>query len=52
MFFGLFIVLAGCVSLLENFGIISNETEWGIPLATLCFGLHLIHQAIINKKEI
>lgn len=51
MFLGLFIVVFGLVSLLEVLGVVSADVKWGMPLAVICFGLHLIYEAIKAKKE-
>ncbi len=50
MFMGIFIVAAGLLSLLESLGIFSADVKWGMPLAVICFGLHLIYEAIRAKK--
>ena len=42
MFLGLFIVLASLLTLLEEFGYITANVKWGLPLAFACFGLSLI----------
>jgi len=51
MFIGLFIVAAGVLSLLESLGMVATDVRWGVPLAIICFGLHLIYEAIKAKKE-
>lgn len=51
MFLGLFIVAAGILSLLESLGLVAADVRWGMPLAVICFGLHLIFEAIKSKKE-
>lgn len=51
MFFGLFIFLAGVISLLENTGVISGEARWGLPLAIICVGLSLIVEAYRSSKN-
>lgn len=51
MFLGLFIVAAGILSLLESLGMVATDVRWGMPLAVICFGLHLIYEAIKAKKE-
>lgn len=50
MFLGIFIVAAGLLSLLESLGIFSADAKWGMPLAVICFGLHLIYEAVKAKK--
>lgn len=50
MFLGLFIVIAGFFALLESLGVFSSDAKWGLPLAVICFGLHLIYEAIKRKK--
>ena len=35
---GLFIVLASLLTLLEEFGYITANVKWGLPLAFACFG--------------
>ncbi|EKQ3396864.1 TPA: hypothetical protein SI488_004382 [Escherichia coli] len=50
MFSGVFIVMAGILSLLESFGFISSDVKWGVPLAIICFGLHLIYEAFSARK--
>lgn len=50
MFLGIFIVAAGLLSLLESLGIFSADAKWGMPLAVICFGLHLIYEAVRAKK--
>ena len=44
MFLGLFIVLASLLTLLEEFGYITANVKWGLPLAFACFGLSLIFE--------
>jgi len=51
MFLGLFIVFAGVLSLMENLGVIAPDVQWGMPLAVICFGLHLIYDFIKAKKN-
>lgn len=51
MFFGLFFVAAGILSLLESFGVISVNVKWGLPLAVICFGLYQIYEALKGKKD-
>jgi len=51
MFLGLFIVAAGVLSLLESLNVISANVKWGMPLAVICFGLHLIYEAVKSKKD-
>ncbi|MNB88353.1 hypothetical protein D3C76_353680 [compost metagenome] len=50
MFLGIFIVVAGVLSFLESLGVVSSGAKWGIPLAVICFGLHLIYDALRVKK--
>lgn len=50
MFSGVFIVMAGILSLLESFGFISADVKWGVPLAIICFGLRLIYEAFSARK--
>ncbi|ENM2314469.1 TPA: hypothetical protein J1045_002612 [Escherichia coli] len=50
MFSGAFIVMAGILSLLESFGFISADVKWGVPLAIIFFGLHLIYEAFSARK--
>lgn len=42
--------MAGILSLLESFGFISSDVKWGVPLAIICFGLHLIYEAFSARK--
>lgn len=42
MFLGMFIFLASVLTLLEEFGVITTNVKWGLPLALACFGLALI----------
>lgn len=51
MFLGTFIVLAGILSLLESLGVVASEVKWGMPLAVICFGLHLVYEANKARKE-
>ncbi|MBK5073624.1 hypothetical protein I2492_09950 [Budviciaceae bacterium CWB-B4] len=51
MFFGLFIILAGALSLLENFGIIQGDVKWGVPLAIICIGLNYVYTSIKSNKN-
>lgn len=51
MFLGIFIVLAGVLSLLESLGVVATEVKWGMPLAIICFGLHLVYEANRARKE-
>jgi len=51
MFLGLFIFIAGVISLLESTGVISSQTKWGLPLAVVCIGMSLIYKSISEKKE-
>ncbi|PHM60924.1 LiaI-LiaF-like domain-containing protein [Xenorhabdus ishibashii] len=51
MFLGVFIVIAGVISLLENFGVISSDVKWGIPLAIICIGASFIYDAIKGKDK-
>lgn len=48
MFLGLFIVLASLLTLLEEFGYITANVKWGLPLplAFACFGLSLIFEKL------
>ncbi|HHQ6628293.1 TPA: hypothetical protein ACSTL5_004861 [Serratia fonticola] len=50
MFFGIFIFIAGVLSLLENTGFITSNVKWGLPLAVTCIGMSLIYDAISAKK--
>ena len=49
MFLGIFIVIAGVLSLLEVFGLVSTDIKWGMPLAIICIGLSLFFDAIKAK---
>ncbi|QOR12690.1 hypothetical protein [Haemophilus parainfluenzae] len=51
MFLGLFIVLASLLTLLEEFGYITTNVKWGLPLAFACFGLSLIYENFKNKAN-
>lgn len=51
MFFGLFIIAAGIISLLENFGVIAGDVKWGLPLAIICFGASIVYDAVKGKKK-
>lgn len=51
MFFGLFIIVAGIISLLENFGVIAGDVKWGLPLAIICFGASIVYDSVKSKKE-
>lgn len=51
MFLGVFIVLARVLSLLESLGVVATEAKWGMPLAVICFGLHLVYEANRARKE-
>jgi|GEM_PF-1208884 len=51
MFLGAFIILAGILSLLESLGVVAAEVKWGMPLAVICFGLHLVYEANRARKE-
>jgi len=50
MFFGIFIFIAGVLSLLESTGVIISNVKWGLPLAVTCIGMSLIYEAISTKK--
>lgn len=50
MFFGIFIFIAGVLSLLESTGVITSNIKWGLPLAVTCIGMSLIYEAISTKK--
>jgi hypothetical protein len=51
MFLGLFIVLASLLTLLEEFGYITANVKWGLPLAFACFGLSLIFEKFKNNTN-
>ncbi|CAG9414397.1 hypothetical protein NVI2019_OHEONHNH_02188 [Providencia alcalifaciens] len=51
MFFGIFIVFAGIITLLENYGVISGDVKWGLPLAIIIYGLSVVYDAITGKKK-
>jgi len=51
MFLGIFVVIAGILSLLEALGLFSTDVKWGIPLAVICIGLSLLFDAIKSKKD-
>lgn len=51
MFLGIFVVIAGVLSLLEVFGLISTDVKWGMPLAVTCIGLSLLFDSIKVKKD-
>ena len=51
MFLGLFIVIAGIISLLESMGFIVSDVKWGLPLAVICIGLSLIYNAAKSKQK-
>ena len=51
MFLGLFIVLASLLTLLEEFGYITANVKWGLPLAFACFGLSLNLQSVPTTKK-
>lgn len=51
MFLGIFIVAAGLLSLLESLGVFSTDVKWGMPLVVICFGLHLIYEAVKAKRN-
>lgn len=51
MFFGLFIILAGVLSLLENYGVIAGDVKWGLPLAIICFGISIVYDSVKGKKK-
>ncbi|MDU6441333.1 MAG: hypothetical protein E6559_15760 [Pantoea sp.] len=51
MFLGIFVVIAGVLSLLEVFGLISTDVKWGMPLAVTCIGLSLLFDSIKAKKD-
>lgn len=50
MFFGIFIFIAGVISLLESTGVITSDTQWGLPLAVMCIGMSLIYNAVLQKN--
>lgn len=56
MVLGAFLVLFGSLSLFESIGLISSDTRWGIPVAIICFGVHLISSELkvrnIKKNKI
>ncbi|ELG64706.1 hypothetical protein A1YO_04439 [Escherichia coli KTE136] len=49
MFLGLFVVFAGFLYLLESLGFLPGNVEWGVPLAMICFGLHLVYEAVRER---
>lgn len=51
MFLGLFIVLASVLTLLEDFGVITTNIKWGIPLAFACLGLSIIFENFRKKDN-
>jgi len=51
MFLGLFIVIAGIISLLESVGVIASDVKWGLPLAVICIGVSLIYNAVKSKQK-
>lgn len=51
MFLGLFIVIAGVISLLESMGVIVSDVKWGLPLAVICIGLSLIYNAATSRQK-
>lgn len=51
MFLGIFVVIAGVLSLLEVLGLISTDVKWGMPLAITCIGLSLLFDAIKAKRN-
>ena len=48
---GIFIFLAGFMSLLEVFGLISTDIKWGIPLLFTCLGLALIISEFLKIRK-
>lgn len=50
MFLGIFILIAGVISLLESMGVITSDTTWGLPLAVICIGMSLIYNGITQNK--
>ena len=51
MFFGVFIILAGLLSLLESYGVIAGDVKWGLPLAIICFGMSMVYESVKGKKK-
>lgn len=51
MFFGVFIILAGILSLLESYGVIAGDVKWGLPLAVICFGASIVYDSIKKKNQ-
>lgn len=51
MFLGLFIVIAGVISLLESMGVIVSDVKWGLPLAVICIGLSLIYNSATSRQK-
>lgn len=49
MYLGIFVLLAGLLSLLENINVINTDIKWGIPLAVICIGASIIHDHFKNK---
>lgn len=51
MFLGIFIALAGIISLLEICNIISSDVKWGIPLMFTCLGFSIIFDSLKAKRK-
>lgn len=51
MFLGLFIVLASLLTLLEDFGVITTNVKWGMPLAFACLGLSIVFESFKKKDN-
>lgn len=51
MFLGIFIALAGILSLLEMFDIISSDVKWGMPLMFTCLGFSIIVDSFKAKHN-
>ena len=48
---GIFLLIAGTLSLLEVFGIIDTGVKWGGPLFIICIGLSIIFHDWRDKKD-
>ena len=48
---GIFIFLAGFMSILEVIGLIRTDIKWGIPLLFTCLGLALIISEFLEIRK-
>lgn len=50
MLFGLFAVIAGVLLMLERYGIIPADVQWGAPMFIIFFGIGSIYSAVKGRS--